>query len=274
MLAWLGKALVLLVAAYAALAALLWWRQERIAFPAPRGPLPAPADVGLAGIRVTATTADGVTLRGWYLPPDSGVPKPAPGLLWFPGNAETIAGIWPLLAAWRPPEFGLLILDYRGYGTSDGRASEAGLYRDGEAAWDALLEHGDIDPGRVVVFGRSLGSAVALHVATVRPVRAVVLESPLSSAAGLRRAHYPFLPGALLRLELDNVARAARLAVPLLVFHGDGDRIVPPAMGRAVAAAGRGTFHLIPGAGHNETFAVGAAWYRDTMTAFLRQVVL
>jgi fermentation-respiration switch protein FrsA (DUF1100 family) len=126
----------------------------------------------------------------------------------------------------------------------------------------------------VVVFGRSLGSAVALHVATVRPARAVVLESPLSTAADLRRAHYPFLPGALLRLELDNVARAARLDVPLLVFHGDGDRIVPPAMGRAVAAAGRGAFHLIVGAGHNETFAVGAAWYRDTMTAFLRQVVL
>jgi hypothetical protein len=274
MLAWLGKALVLLVAAYAAFAALLWWQQERIAFPAPRTPLPAPADVGLSGTRIATTTADGVTLRGWYLPPDSGVPRPSPGLLWFPGNAETIAGIWPLLAAWRPAEFGLLILDYRGYGTSDGSATEAGLYRDGEAAWDALVEHAEIDPRRVVVFGRSLGTAVALHVATVRPARAVVLESPLSRAADLRRVHYRFLPGALLRLRLDNVARASRLDVPLLVFHGADDRIVPPTMGRDVAAAGRGDFQLIAGAGHNETFAVGGTWYRDTMAAFLRKVVL
>lgn len=273
MLVFLGKAVVVLVAAYAALAAFVWARQERIAFPAPRTPLPAPADVGLAGARITVTTADGVALQGWYLPPDSAAPRPAPGLLWFAGNAETIAGIWPLLAAWRPAEFGVLILDYRGYGTSDGRPTEAGLYRDGEAAWDALVRRPDIDPGRITVYGRSLGSAVALHVATVRPARAVVLESPFSTGAELRRTHYPFLPGALMRLELDNVGRAARLDVPLLVFHGADDRIVPPAMGRAVAAAGRGTFHLIPGADHNETFAVGGTWYRDTMTAFLREVV-
>lgn len=273
MLAFLGRALVVLVAAYAGLAALVWWRQERIAFPAPRTPLPAPADVGLPGSVVTVTTADGVTLRGWYVPPDSAAPRPAPGLLWFPGNAETIGGIWPLLAAWRPPEFGLLVVDYRGYGTSDGRPTEAGLYRDGESAWDALVARSEIDPGRVAVYGRSLGSAVALHVATVRPARAVVLESPFSTASGLRRAHYPFLPGALLRLELDNVGRAARLEVPLLVFHGADDRVVPPAMGEAVAAAGRGTFHRIAGADHNSTFAIGGNWYRDTMTAFLRRAV-
>jgi fermentation-respiration switch protein FrsA (DUF1100 family) len=273
MLAFLGKALLVLLAAYAGLAALVWWRQERIAFPAPRTALPAPAEVGLPGSRITVTTADGVALHGWYLPPDSGTPRPAPGLLWFPGNAETIGGVWPLLAAWRPAEFGLLILDYRGYGTSDGRPTEAGLYRDGEAAWDALVRRADIDAARVVVFGRSLGSAVALHVASVRPARAVVLESPFSTAAGLRRAHYPFLPGALLRLELDNVGRAARLEVPLLVFHGADDRIVPPAMGEAVAAAGRGAFQAIAGADHNSTFAVGGSWYRATMAAFLRRVV-
>jgi uncharacterized protein len=273
MLVVLGKALVLLLAAYAVLSALVWWRQERIAFPAPRTALPAPGDVGLPGERVTVTTADGVVLRGWYLPPDPGTPRPAPGLLWFPGNAETVGGIWPLLAAWRPPEFGVLILDYRGYGTSGGTPTEQGLYRDGEAAWDALVERTEIDAARVAVFGRSLGSAVALHVATTRPARAVVLESPFSTAAALRRAHYPFLPGVLLRLELDNVGRAARLTVPLLVFHGADDRIVPPAMGEAVAAAGRGTFHPIAGADHNATFAVGGDGYRETMAAFLRRAV-
>jgi len=275
MLGFALKTLVAVAVAYVAVAALVWWRQERIAFPAPRTPLPEPAAVGLAaGERITVATTDGVLLRGWYLPPDAETPRPAPGLLWFGGNAETTAGIWPVLAAWRPPEFGLLTLDYRGYGESDGTPTEAGLYRDGEAAWDALVHRPDIDPARVVVFGRSLGSAVALHVAVARSVRAVVLESPLSSAADLRRAHYPYLPGALLRLRLDNVARARQLTVPLLVFHGSDDRVAPLAMGRAVAEAGRArALHVIAGAGHNETFAVGAQWYRDTMTAFLRESV-
>ena len=275
MLGFTLKVLVALAVAYVAVAALVWWRQERIAFPAPRTALPEPAALGLAtGERIAVTTADGVTLRGWYLPPDSGTPRPAPGLLWFGGNAETIAGVWPVLAAWRPPEFGLLTLDYRGYGESDGSPTEDGLYRDGEAAWSALVHRPDIDRERVAVFGRSLGSAVALHVAVVRAVRAVVLESPLSSAADLRRAHYPYLPGALLRLRLDNVARARQLAAPLLVFHGADDRVAPLAMGRAVAEAGRArALHVIPRAGHNETFAVGAQWYRETMTTFLRETV-
>jgi len=271
----LAKVLAAFAAAYAALAIFVWWRQERIAFPAPRSPLPDPTALGVrGGERITLTTTDGVTLHGWYLPPADGAPVPAPGLLWFGGNAETIAGIWPVVVTWRPPEFGLLVLDYRGYGTSGGRPTEAGLYRDGEAAWDGLAARSAIDPHRIAVFGRSLGSAVALHVALTRDVRAVVLESPLSSAADLRRTHYPFLPGALLRLTLDNVGRARALAVPLLVFHGADDRIAPAAMGRLVAEAGRAhAFHLIPHAGHNDTFAVGGDWYRDTMATFLREAV-
>lgn len=275
MLGLLSKILLAAGAGYALFAALVWWRQERIAFPAPRSPLPSPADVGLpGGARIAVTAADGVTLRGWYLPPAADASRPAPALLWFGGNAETIAGVWPVLAAWRPPEFGLLVIDYRGYGTSDGTPTEAGLYRDGEAAWDALARRADVDAGRIAVFGRSLGSAVALHVALTRSVRAVVLESPLSSAADLRRAHYPFLPGRLLRLSLDNVSRARRLTTPLLVFHGADDRVAPPAMGRAVAEAGRArALHVIAGAGHNDTFAVGGQWYRETMTTFLREAV-
>jgi len=262
----------LLLAGYGLVLVLAWRYQDRLAFPAPRARLPAPAEVGLRdGIRVAVTAADAVTLRGWYLPPAAGAPTPAPGLLWFYGNMETIAGIWPVIAAWKPPELGLLVLDFRGYGESDGSATEPGLYLDGEAAWAFLAGRLEIDSTRIAVYGRSLGSAVALHVATTRPARAVVLESAFTSGAAMARRHYWYVPRRLLHLRLDNLGRARALTVPLMVVHGEDDRIAPIAMGREVAGAGRATVFLpIPGAGHNDTFARGEDRYRDAMTAFLR----
>lgn len=268
------KAAGVLATIYLLFLVLAWRYQDRLAMPSPRMRLPAPTEAGLAaGDRVTLQTADGVTLHGWYLPPAAGAPRPAPGLLWFYGNMETVAAIAPILAQWKPPEAGLLAVDYRGYGESDGAATEAGLYRDGEAAWAYLASHPDVDPARIAVYGRSLGSAVALYLALERPVRAVVLDSPLSSAADMARRHYWFLPRGLMHLRFPNEARATRLSVPLLVVHGAADRIAPVTMGRAVAAAGRGRLLELVGAGHNDTYDVGGAAYRDTMTAFLRDAL-
>jgi fermentation-respiration switch protein FrsA (DUF1100 family) len=231
--------------------------------------------VGLTDGRLVSVTAeDGVVLRGWYLPPAPGAPHPAPGLIWFGGNMETVGGVWPMIVAWKPPEFGLLALDYRGYGQSEGDASEAGLYRDGEAAWRFLSAQPEIDQHRIAVYGRSLGAAVALYVATARPARAVVLESPFTSAADMARRHYWYLPPGLVRLRLDNLARARQLRVPLMVIHGEDDRIAPIRMGKAVAEAGRAReFLALAGAGHNETFAVGGERYRDAMLHFLREAL-
>lgn len=260
---------------YVLLVVLAWRYQERLAFPAPRMPLPAPAVLGIpSGERVTLTTADGVRLHGWYLPPTRDATRPAPALLWFYGNMETVAAMAPVLTAWKPAEVGLLAIDYRGYGESEGAATEAGLYRDADAAWDWLAARPDVDPERIAVYGRSLGSAVALYLAAQRPVRAVVLDSPFSNAREIARHHYWFLPPGLVRLSLDNVARAAQVTAPLLVVHGEDDRIAPIAMGRAVAAAGQAReFLALEGAGHNDTYAVGGTAYRDRMTAFLREAL-
>jgi pimeloyl-ACP methyl ester carboxylesterase len=259
-------------AVYVVAVALAWRHQERLAFPSPRMPLPEPTAAGLpAGRRVTLETADGVRIYGWYLPPSDSAPRPAPALLWFVGNMETVGGLAPVLGDWKPPEFGLLAVDYRGYGESEGAATEAGLYRDADAAWAYVTHLPEIDARRIAVYGRSLGSAVALYLATERPARAVVLDSPFSSAAAMARHHYWFLPPMLVRLSLDNVGRAARLTVPLLVVHGSDDRIAPIAMGRAVAAAGHARdFLAVPGAGHNETYLLGGHRYRDLMITFLR----
>jgi len=174
-------------------------------------------------------------LRGWYLPPRPAPPTTAPGLVWFPGNAETVASLAPLIRELRPPGVGMLILDYRGYGESSGKPTEAGLYRDAEAAWGWLAAQPEIDRSRIAVYGRSLGAVAALHVAVTRQVRAVVLHAPFTSARDMARRHYWYLPRSLLRLELDNLDRARRLRAPLLVIHGTADGIVPFEMGRAIA---------------------------------------
>ncbi len=257
---------------YGVLVLLAWGFQEQIAFPAPRGPLPAPRDRDIPdGERVTVVASDGVGLHGWYLPP---APRPAPGvqapgLLWFYGNAETVADIAPLVRDLRPSGMAVLIVDYRGYGESAGRASEHGLYLDAAAAWEFLAARPEVAAHRIGVFGRSLGSAPALQLATTQPVRAVVLEAPFTSARAMAQAHYRIIPPFVVRLSMDNLTRARRLTVPLLVIHGTADGVVPLAMGRAIAEAGRGTLVAIDGADHNETFYASRSRYRDAMHDFL-----
>jgi len=266
----IGVTLVLL---YVVVVVLAWKYQDRMAFPAPRSALPAPATLGIPdGERVMVTAADGVELHGWYLPPRPRPPagKLAGGLVWFYGNMETIEGIAPILRALRPPTIGVLALDYRGYGSSGGEPTEGGIYLDAEAAWDFLRSRPEIDSTRIAVYGRSIGSAVALYLATEHSVRAVVLDSPFTSGREMAEEHYPFLPTSLIRLSLDNLNRASRLTVPLLVFHGTEDRIAPIRMGRAVAAAGHAEDLVeIEGAGHNDTYTVGGVEYVRRFHEFL-----
>jgi len=261
--------LAVVLVLYAAFVLLLWATQTRLVFPAPRAALPDPARHGFpAGRRVEVRAADGTTLRGWYVPPDGDGTGPA--LLWFYGNAETVAYDAPVFRALLPERWGLLVLDYHGYGASDGEPSEAGLHLGADAAWDFLAAQPGVDPARIAVYGRSLGSVPALHLAVTRPVRAVALDSPFSSGREMARVHYWFVPPLLVRLELDNLARARRLGetgTPLLVFHGRGDVIAPVAMGRAVAEAGRGRLVEL-GGGHNETYG-DLAGYRRVLHAFL-----
>ncbi len=268
--------------AYTLLLLLAWLFQDRLAFPAPRGSLPDPKRVGVEnGEKVELVTEGGTRLVGWYLraveesssastafhrPPPS-----SPALLWFYGNGETVAAIWPVVREFQPPGTAVLVLDYPGYGGSGGRATEAALYAAAAAAYDALATRPDVDPQRIYVYGRSLGSAVATYAAAHRRVAGLILESPFTNAAAMAKHHYRLLPRFLLRLSLDNVANIRRVHCPILLFHGDADRLVPTAMGMAVAAAAAGPVEvvLIHGSGHNDTYDIGGRAYREKLWKFV-----
>ena len=198
-------------------------------------------------------------------------PQPSPALLWFYGNGETVAAIWPIVRAFQPPGTAVLVLDYPGYGGSGGRATESALYAAADAAYAALATRPDVDPRRIYVYGRSLGSAPATYTAAHRPVAGLILESPFTNAAAMAKHHYGLLPRFLLHLSLDNIANVRRVHCPILLFHGDADRLVPTAMGMAVAAAAAGPVEvvLIHGAGHNDTYDIGGRAYRDKMWKFI-----
>ncbi len=175
----------------------------------------------------------------------------------------------------QPPDTAVLVLDYPGYGDSGGRATEGSLYAAADAAYAALTARPDVDPQRIYVYGRSLGSPVATYTAAHHPVAGLILESPFTNAAAMAKYHYGLLPRFLLRLSLDNVANVRRVSCPILLFHGDADRLVPTAMGMAVAAAAAGPVEvvLIHRSGHNDTYDIGGRSYRDKMWQFIGRTV-
>jgi uncharacterized protein len=263
------------LAGYLALVGLAWLFQERLAFPAPRHPLPEPLPTGVADAQVVALLMlDGTRLAGWYLPPrppTPHLPHASPALLWFYGNGETIGTIWPVLRDFRLPGVAILAVDYPGYGASSGRASEASLYAAAEVAYEDLVSRPEVDRTRVFLYGRSLGSAVATHLAARRPVAGLVLDSPFTSARDMSRRHYALVPPFLLRLHLDNLATIGRIRCPVVIFHGTADRLVPVEMGEQVAAAAPGPSELvlIPGADHNDTYTRGGHAYGDKLRRFI-----
>jgi len=171
----------------------------------------------------------------------------------------------------QPPGTAVLVLDYPGYGGSGGRATESALYAAADAAYAALVTRPDVDPRRIYVYGRSLGSAPATYTAAHRPVAGLILESPFTNAAAMAKHHYGLLPRFLLHLSLDNIANVRRVHCPILLFHGDADRLVPTAMGMTVAAAAAGPVEvvLIHGAGHNDTYDIGGRAYREKLWEFV-----
>jgi uncharacterized protein len=228
-------------------------QQRRLIYFPTRDPVPAAATYLLGGRDVVIDTEDGKRLGAWYLPASSRAP--GPGVIVFNGNGGDRSGRAPLAVGLRKLGLSVLLFDYRGYGGNDGTPSENGLALDAKAARAWLAAQPEIDPGRIVYFGESLGGAVAIGLAQHIPPAALVLRSPFTSLAEVGKVHYPWLPvGRLLIDRFPSIDRIGSVTAPVMIVAGDRDDVVPESLSRKLfdAANDPKRYLLVPGTGHND----------------------
>jgi hypothetical protein len=229
-----------------------------------------PASIGLDAREWLIEAEDGVRLSAWWFP---GEPD-RPAILVLHGNAGNISSRLHLAEGFRGLGWSVCLLDYRGYGESEGTPSEDGINRDGEAAFRRILAEG-FPVDRIVLYGESLGGTVATHLAARHPeVAGLILDATLTSAREMSGLIIPVIPfGPFLSVRLDSLGRMPRITAPTIIFHGERDRVIPIAMGRRLheAAAGPKRFLPVPDADHCEApFVLGAAFFQEAATVLTR----
>jgi uncharacterized protein len=267
-----GRILVLCVFGYALLLTFLYFYQSRMLF-LPDIPSRVvenlPSVVNLTYEPVELVTSDKVHLDGWFIP----APRERGVILFCHGNAGNISHRLDSLLLFHKMGFSTLIFDYRGYGNSQGRPTEAGTYLDVEAAWNYLTHKRSITPSQIVLFGRSLGAAIAVHQATLHPPGALILESSFTSVPDMAAELYPFLPARLLsRLKYNVQQQLQKISCPVLVVHSRDDEIIPFKHGRALyAAANEPKQFLELRGGHNDGFLLAGQIYIQGLDNFLSE---
>jgi fermentation-respiration switch protein FrsA (DUF1100 family) len=236
--------------------------------------LETPRNYGLSFDDVYFKSGDGVTLNGWFV----AYPGASTTLLWFHGNGGNIGHRAAHLKLLHDKlKVHIFLLDYRGYGKSDGRPSEQGTYKDGVAALKYLRSREEVESKRIVLFGQSLGAAVATEIAVRHSGLALILEAPFTSIRDMARVVFPLLPiGPFLRTQYDNLTKIKKVQAPILVLHGDRDEVVPFDQGKKVFAAAPDPkqFYAIRGSGHNDTYIVGGEAYFKAMKDFIEKAEL
>lgn len=277
------RLLAVAVLTYLGVCVVITFLQSRLVYFPTRGYDATPADVGLQFEDLTLETSDGVSIAAWYLPH----PDPMGSIIFCHGNAGNMADRLHSLKLLHDMGLSVLIFDYRGFGRSEGRPSEEGTYQDAEAAWRYLIETRGEKPGRVVLFGRSLGGAVAIELArrhaengrrAGQPLQeggpaALVVESTFTNLVDIGRLHYRFLPvRLLLSYRYASIEKVSEINCPKLFFHGRDDTLIPLANGRKLfdAAAEPKQFIETPGE-HNEAGFAYSREFTERLKGFLTE---
>jgi fermentation-respiration switch protein FrsA (DUF1100 family) len=228
-----------------------------------------PGDYGLEYEEVYFSAEDGVRLHGWWVPQAG-----APVLVWFHGNAgnishrlENIKLLHDLAAVQ------VFIFDYREYGKSHGKISREGTFKDAAAAYRYVAASRKVPASDLVLFGRSLGTALATDLAVRVPCRSLIIESAFTNSSDMAKLFAPFMFDWRPSIPYDNLGKVDKLKVPLLIIHGADDEIIPVAMGRRLYAAARDPkeLYIIPGAHHNDNYLVGGRAYFERLKSFIYQ---
>jgi pimeloyl-ACP methyl ester carboxylesterase len=244
---------------------------ESMIFYPVRGVDITPEQLGVSGEEVFFTAEDGVQIHAFYLP----APGARRALLFLHGNAGNASHRLPNAAELVQLGCSVLVIDYRGYGLSEGRATEAGVYADARAGLDHLVEQRGFPESRVIVFGRSLGGAVAVDLAQERKLAGVILESTFPSIADVvSNGPGGAWLGALAGRRFESAAKIGRIRAPLLYFHGDRDEVIRYELGRRLfdIAPEPKAFETVHGAGHNDLTQIGGRPYFERIRKFLDEI--
>lgn len=266
----LAYALLGATAVYLAICALMYFNQRRLTY-FPDSRRVSPAELGLSGVsEITLPTPDGETLVAWYARAKPGEPT----LLYFHGNAGSLATRVERVRKYVERGRGILILTYRGFGGSTGTPSEISNIADAKLSYEYLINKG-LRPEDILLYGESLGTGVAVQTAAARSAAGLILDAPYTSLADVAAERYPWVP---VRWLMSDPYRSdlylVKLTLPVLVVHGDRDDTVPVAMGRKVyeLAGGPKELAIINGAGHSDHYLFGSfdiinAWIDKLRTA-------
>ncbi len=263
----LGTLIATLAGGYLLLVLLLFFMQGRLLYMPHKTLIATPEAIGLAYEDLTLHTSDGVRLHGWFIPANG-----EGTLLFFHGNAGNLSHRLESIRIFHGLGLNVLIVDYRGYGLSGGRPGHSGLMRDAQAAWDYLTQERGISPAQIVLFGRSLGAAVAAELAANTPAKpaAVILESAFTSAADLGSEIYPWLPvRALLRHPHETARHLGAINEPLLLIHSREDEIIPFSHHERLRTIRPDAATLELKGGHNDGFLVSQTHYIEGLRRFL-----
>ena len=263
--------MLLVALAVVAMMLILIWAGQRRAIYLPFGDAPSPVEYDVPDAeQVTIGTADGVQLHAWLVPPRASATGVT--VIVFNGNAGHRGFRAPLAIALAKRGYATLLLDYRGYGGNPGSPSETGLMLDARAARDWLDSKPGLDRSRIVYFGESLGTGVAVKLAAERPPAALILRSPYTSLADIGRIHYPFLPvSLLLRDRFASIDTIAGVRAPVLIVAGEHDSLIPASNSERLFAAAREPkrLEIIRGAEHNDLALLAGEQMVDVMVQFI-----
>ncbi|MBA3002336.1 MAG: alpha/beta hydrolase [Desulfurivibrio sp.] len=265
----LASLLTIIALAYLGFCLILFFMQDRFLY-YPLARIEAtPAAIGLPFSTVTLVTTDNLALSAWFVPAE----KPKGAILFCHGNGGNISHRLDSLRIFHALGYSTLIFDYRGYGESEGFPNEAGTYLDARAAWRHLTDNLGFAPQEIVLFGRSLGAAVAADLATEVTPAGLIVESAFTSAPDLAAELFPLLPARLLcKYRYDTLRSLAKISCPLLVVHSPDDEIIPFAHGKKLYAAAHAPKQFLEIRGdHNSGFLVSESMYRGTLDVFLQK---
>ncbi len=245
--------------------------QSRLIYFPTRDYTATPDEVGLHFEELMLPTSDGLSIAAWFIPH----PDAKGNVIFSHGNAGNISGRLHSIKLLHNMGVNVLAFDYRGYGRSEGKPGEQGTYRDAEAAWQYLVETRGESAERIVLFGRSLGGAVAIDLARRHTPAALVVESTFTSLVDIGRLHYPLLPVRwILTYRYDSIEKVPHITCPKLFIHGEDDTLIPYANGRKLfdAAAEPKQFLTTPG-DHNDGGFTHSPKYTDRLAKFLDEVL-